>query len=81
MYAISLKAALDGFKLVGSLPNKTISTAQDGIEIFPNPFHDDFLLHNHLEDKLMLKLFSGSGESLCRKILFTLRSIKQFLQD
>jgi len=70
MYAISLKAALDGFKLVGSLPNKTISPTKDAIEIFPNPFHDHFLLNNHFEDKMILKLFSGTGEFISRKILF-----------
>lgn len=64
IYAISLKAALDGFKLTGTIPNKTKFTTEGSLKVFPNPFYQTLSLQNNFDQKITIKLYSASGKPL-----------------
>ena len=64
IYAISLKAALDGLKLTGTIPNKTKFTTEGSLKVFPNPFYQTLSLQNNFDQKITIKLYSASGKPL-----------------
>ena len=61
-YAISLKAALDGFKLTGKLINDNDLLGQDPeIEVYPNPAGDFLILRNRIKEPLRIRISDITG--------------------
>lgn len=68
-YAISLKAALDGFLLTGKLNTEISDILQKDIRIFPNPFQDKLFIQNNTNLSLDSEWFNLKGQQLRKCII------------
>lgn len=66
-YAISLKAALDAFKLTGSLINNYDRSSEVPVlEVYPNPANDFLIIKSKLKEPLRISISDPAG---CRYIV------------
>ncbi|MEP7197040.1 MAG: choice-of-anchor B family protein [Saprospiraceae bacterium] len=68
-YAISMKAALDGFKLTGHKIVRVVDNLKDKLNCFPNPFTDEFSLYNPSEENYNFEIYDVLGKSLLKGLV------------